>query len=291
MTFEQMRIFLEAAHFGSFTLAAERLGLTQSAVSICIKKLEERHDVALFDRSGRRLLLTDAGQVLLNEAERILRDVELTIQRVESRRPLDQSVIVACTSNAYNFWLAELVSRDAADQVKMSLIVGDLDEVAAWVMRGTADVGITNVLPSHPQFRQIRVFTDRVILCGSAERANRLPEKFAWTDLTEQSPVLWELNDLSPTIVAALTSEKLDARRLAHPKLRLASSVAVISALRGGRYIGFVPERAAKASLACGAIQRIGQLEIPVPYWSFALRERPLEPFAEEIARAATLAS
>jgi DNA-binding transcriptional LysR family regulator len=291
VTFEQMRIFLEAAHFGSFTHAAERLGLTQSAVSICIKKLEERHDVALFDRSGRRLLLTEAGQVLLNEAERILRDVELTIQRVESRRPLDRSTIVACTSNAYNFWLAELVSRDAADQVKMSLIVGDLDEVAAWVMRGTADVGITNVLPSHPQFRQVRVFTDRVILCGSAERANCLPEKFAWTYLTEQSPVLWELSDLSPTIVAALTSKKLDARRLAHPKLKLASSVAVISALRGGRYIGFVPERAATASLASGGIRRIGQLEIPVPYWSFALRERQLEPFAEEIAKAATLAS
>lgn len=291
MTFEQMRIFLEAAHFGSFTHAAERLGLTQSAVSICIKKLEERHDVALFDRSGRRLLLTEAGQVLLNEAERILRDVELTIQRIESRRPLDQSAIVACTSNAYNFWLAELVSRDAADRVKMSLIIGDLDEVAAWVMRGTADVGITNVLPSHPQFRQVRVFTDRVILCGSAERANRLPEKFAWTDLAEQSPVLWELSDLSPTIVAALASKKLDARRLAHPKLKLASSVAVISALRGGRYIGFVPERAATDSLASGAIRRVGQLEIPVPYWSFALRERQLEPFAEEIAKAATLAS
>jgi DNA-binding transcriptional LysR family regulator len=291
VTFEQMRIFLEAAHFGSFTHAAERLGLTQSAVSICIKKLEERHDVALFDRSGRRLLLTEAGQVLLSEAERILRDVELTIQRIESRRPLDQSVIVACTSNAYNFWLAELVSGGAADQVKMSLVVGDLDDVAAWVMRGTADVGITNVLPSHPQFRQIRVFTDRVILCGSAERVNGLPEEFAWTDLTEQSPVLWEQSDLAPTIAAALTAQKLDARSLAHPKLKLASSVAVISALRGGRYIGFVPERAAAASLASGAIRRVGQLEIPVPYWSFALRERQLEPFAEQIAKAATLPS
>src|SRR3984893_12839725 len=95
MTFEQMRIFLEAAHFGSFTIAAERLGLTQSAVSVSVKKLEEKHNVLLFDRSGRRLILTDAGQVLLNEAERILRDVELTIKRVESRRSTDQCSVVA----------------------------------------------------------------------------------------------------------------------------------------------------------------------------------------------------
>ena len=91
MTFEQMKIFVEAARYGSFTHAAEKLGLTQSAVSISIKKLEDRHNVRLFDRSGRRLMVTEAGQVLLNEAERILRDVELTVppgrEHGRARRP------------------------------------------------------------------------------------------------------------------------------------------------------------------------------------------------------------
>src|ERR1700743_2420568 len=136
MTFEQMRIFLEAAHFGSFTHAAARLGLTQSAVSVSIKKLEEKHDVSLFDRSGRRLLLTEAGQVLLNEAERILRDVELTVRRVESRRPASQSALIACTANAYDYWMPELFARlDPADSLEANLVRGGLDEVTAWVMR------------------------------------------------------------------------------------------------------------------------------------------------------------
>jgi len=136
MTFEQMKIFLEAAHFGSFTHAAERLGLTQSAVSVSIKKLEEKYDVSLFDRSGRRLMLTDAGQVLLNEAERILRDVDLTIRRIESRRPTGQSSLVACTANAYDFWMPEIFSRvGAVNPLEVDLVRGTVDEVAAWVMR------------------------------------------------------------------------------------------------------------------------------------------------------------
>lgn len=45
MTFEQMKIFVAAAQYGSFTIAAEKLGLTQSAVSVSIKKLEERGHV------------------------------------------------------------------------------------------------------------------------------------------------------------------------------------------------------------------------------------------------------
>jgi DNA-binding transcriptional LysR family regulator len=292
MTFEQMRIFLEAAHFGSFTHAAERLGLTQSAVSVSIKKLEEKHDVSLFDRSGRRLMLTDAGQVLLSEAERILRDVELTIRRVESRRPTAPSSLVACTSNAYDFWMPELFARVAtANPIEVDLVRGTVEEVAAWVMRGTADVGVTNVMPSHPQFRQVGVFVDRLILCGSPERARQVPDDLGWANLTDQGPILWEQSELTQTLVPALAAHRADASRLAHPGLRLSSSMAVISALQGQRYIGVVPERAVSPLLASGVLVRIGLLEIPVHYWMFALRERDIDPLAAHVARAASFAA
>jgi DNA-binding transcriptional LysR family regulator len=288
MTFEQMRIFLEAAHFGSFTIAAERLGLTQSAVSVSVKKLEEKHNVLLFDRSGRRLILTDAGQVLLNEAERILRDVELTIRRVESRRSADQCSIVACTPNAYDFWMPELFARiEAADGAQVDLVRGSVDEVTSWVMRGTADFGITNVIPSHPQFRQIGVFADRIILCGRPEKAQTIPDGLAWARLIEHRPIIWEQGDLTPALVAALDGHRVDTTRIVHPRLKLTSSMAVFSALQSGRYIGFVPEKAASAMLASQDLTRVGSIEVSVRYWMFALRERELEPFASRVAKAA----
>jgi DNA-binding transcriptional LysR family regulator len=289
MTFEQMRIFLEAAHFGSFTIAAERLGLTQSAVSVSVKKLEEKHNVLLFDRSGRRLILTDAGQVLLNEAERILRDVELTIKRVESRRSTDRCAIVACTPNAYDFWMPELFARmEAIDGAQVDLVRGSVDEVTSWVMRGTADFGITNVIPSHPQFRQIGVFADRIILCGRPEKAQAIPDGVAWARLVEHRPIIWEQGDLTPALAAALDGHRVDMTRIVHPRLKLTSSMAVFSALQSGRYIGFVPEKAASAMLAAQELSRIGSIEVSVRYWMFALRERELEPLASRVAKAAS---
>ena len=290
MTFEQMRIFLEAAHYGSFTNAAERLGLTQSAVSVSIKKLEEKHNVLLFDRSGRRLILTVAGQVLLNEAERILRDVELTIRRVESLRATDQCPIIACTPNAYDFWMPELFAQIGAkdDGTQVDLVRGTVDEVTSWVMRGTADFGITNVIPSHPQFRQIGVFVDRIILCGRPEKAQGIPDSFAWAKLIELGPILWEQGDLTPTLVAALDGHRVNINRIVHPRLKLTSSMAVISALQGGQHIGFVPEKAASAMLASNGLARIGSIEVSVRYWMFALRERELESFASRVAKAAS---
>ena len=288
MTFEQMRIFLEAAHFGSFTHAAERLGLTQSAVSVSVKKLEEKHDVLLFNRSGRRLILTDAGQVLLSEAERILRDVELTVRRVESRRAADPCLIVACTPNAYDFWMPELFARvGVLNDARVDLLRGHVDEVTSWVMLGTADIGVTNVIPSHPQFQQIGVFADRLILCARPEKAERIADHLAWAQLIEHAPILWEQSDLTPALVAALAGHRVDAGRIGHPRLKFSSSMAVISALQGGRYIGLVPERAASALLASGGLARLGPIEIPVRYWMFALREREIEPFATEVAKAA----
>lgn len=290
MTFEQMKIFLEAAHNGSFTHAAEKLGLTQSAVSISIKKLEEKHNVVLFDRSGRRLVLTEAGQVLLSEAERILRDVELTIRRVESRRSAaDRYPIVACTPNAYDQWVPELIARIGGEDAMpdVDLLRGSAEEVSAWVMRGTADVGVTEAMPSHPQFRHLGVFADRIILCATPDRAGRIPAALTWEELPQHGPILWEQTDLTPVILAALASHRVNLRRIAHPRLRLASTMAVLAALRSGRFIGLVPQRAAAAALDSAALSRVGRLEIPLRYWMFALREREIEPFASLVARAA----
>lgn len=287
MTFEQMKIFLEAAHYGSFTHAAERLGITQSAVSVCIKKLEEKHDVALFDRSGRRLVLTEAGQVLLGEAERILRDVELTILRMESRRPVDSFAVAACTGHAYDHWMPELTAADGDEVPGIRLVRADVDDVTALVMRGSADVGITNVMPSHPQFRLARVFADALVVCAHPALAGRLPAGIGWRDLADHAPLVWEQSDLTPTIAAGLTAFQLDPGRLLDPRPRLASSPAVVSLLKGGRHLGVVPQRAVSAHLEAGHLARIGNLAIPLPYWMFALRERDMDALAARIARVA----
>lgn len=290
MTFEQMKIFVEAARYGSFTVAAEKLGLTQSAVSISIKKLEEKHGVSFFDRTGRRLVVTDAGQVLLGEAERILRDVELTIRRVESRRSVqDRFPIVACTPNAYDFWMPGLIARMGGDSEmpRVELMRGCADDVTAWVMRGTADAGVTEIVPSHPQFRHLGVFSDRIALMAAPTRAASTPPGISWETLADHGPVLWEQSDLTPIIVEALTSRRINPARLVHPHLRLTSTAAVLAALEAQRFSGFVTERAARAALASGSIVRVGRIEIPLRYWMFSLREREIEAFASLVARAA----
>lgn len=68
-------VFVCVAELGSFTAAAERLSLTSSAVSKGIARLESRLDIRLFERTTRRLALTDAGTAFYRTCTRVLSDL------------------------------------------------------------------------------------------------------------------------------------------------------------------------------------------------------------------------
>src|ERR1700712_2808051 len=67
-----LRTLVHAQQLGSFNRAADRVGRSQSAISQQMRKLEERVGIALFRKQGRGLALTDAGQMLLAHAVRLL---------------------------------------------------------------------------------------------------------------------------------------------------------------------------------------------------------------------------
>jgi len=291
MTLEQLRIFVEAARFGSFTLAAGRLGLTQSAVSISIRKLEEHLAVALFRRASSGLLLTEAGRALFDEAGRILNDVALTALRVRGMNdPQRGRLVVGCSRNAYDCWMPDILARleGRPDVPPMEIVVGCADDVTAWVMRGTADLGLAEREPGHPQLAYWEVFADSLKLYAAAALAPSLPRAVQWQDLEALAPLLWESDtDLGRCLLGALLANQQSGKRLRHDKLRFTSSAAVLSALQAGRHAGFLGSRLARPHVASGRLAEIGDLEIPVRYWLFGPRHGDIEAVARIVAHAA----
>jgi DNA-binding transcriptional LysR family regulator len=89
MDTQQITAFIAVAETSSFTLAAERLYLTQPAISKRINLLEQFLGNRLFDRIGKKIKLTEAGQILMPHAKKILREIEDTRNAVQN---LSQSV-------------------------------------------------------------------------------------------------------------------------------------------------------------------------------------------------------
>ena len=86
MTLRHLRIFREVMEKKSATRAAEALGMTQPAVSIALGELETFYETRLFDRVGRRLVPTEAGERLLCHAEAILSRMETSVSELREKK-------------------------------------------------------------------------------------------------------------------------------------------------------------------------------------------------------------
>ncbi|MEP4377965.1 MAG: LysR family transcriptional regulator [Alphaproteobacteria bacterium] len=291
MTLEQLKIFLEAARYGSFTLAAQRLGITQSAVSSCIRKLETELELPLFERQGRRVVGTEAGQILLGEAERIIGDVDLMIRRVESFRDSGRTrMIIACTRNAYDHWMPRILSQmdDTTEFDNIDIISGTRHEVSAWVMRGTADAGVSESTPGHAEFSYFSVFEDAMLLCATQDCASTLDLPPDGTASNYDVPAVWESGTDLESFANNVLNPLSDERQSAVPSgLTLHSTAAVLSVIESGRFPGVVPQRAAQRLIENGKLIRLTRTAVPISYWMFSLKHKGIEKFAAQVAHTA----
>ena len=108
---ELLRAFVGVADEGGFTRAAERLHLTQSAISAQIKRLEAQVGCSLLTRSTRAVALTPKGQVLLEYVRSILALHEDIQRRIGSARPTEGIVRIGTSEGFLGGWLAGLLQR------------------------------------------------------------------------------------------------------------------------------------------------------------------------------------
>ncbi|MCF3577260.1 LysR family transcriptional regulator [Planktothrix agardhii] len=112
MTLEQLRIFLAVAEHLHFTRAAEGLYITQPAVSAAIHSLETEYRVKLFHRIGRHVEITEAGELLQLEAQKILEQVALTERGLRELNNLQRGELKLGSSLTIgNYWLPEKISQ------------------------------------------------------------------------------------------------------------------------------------------------------------------------------------
>ena len=93
--------FVQVAHAGTFSAAAERLSLSTATLSKSVARLERRMGVRLFARTSRRVSLTSEGRQLLNSAERALRTITDGIEQVRGRASEPTGVVRLSTVTSY----------------------------------------------------------------------------------------------------------------------------------------------------------------------------------------------
>jgi DNA-binding transcriptional LysR family regulator len=149
VSLQQLKVFVAVARERSFTRAAREFDLTQSAVSRCVRELEDAVELKLFDRTTRQVELTNAGASLERRIGRLLDEIELTL--LEERAAFDGHtgvVVIASNPVLSSSWVAQSLARCAEAFPKLTVSVKDRSQsgVLASVEQGEVDFGVVSVV-------------------------------------------------------------------------------------------------------------------------------------------------
>lgn len=146
LNYHHLRYFHAIASDRSLTAAAERLNVSQSALSIQLKKLEESLGCSLFDREHKGLVLTEEGRIAMDYADTIFRSGEELLQTLTNRGGLYRRAlrVGAVTTLSRNFQIAFVREVMADPEVEVIMRTGSFPELLAQLESHTLDLVLSN---------------------------------------------------------------------------------------------------------------------------------------------------
>jgi len=207
MDISNYQAFLAVTEHASFSLAAEKLHLTQPAISKRIAQLESSLDVALFDRIGRRVSLTAAGRALKPVFERILNDVRETRQVIANLSTEISGTLSIVTSHHIGLRRLPPILKDYTRRypaVRLDLAFMDSEQACHAVERGEFELGIVT-LPLRPMasLATTTLWDDPLVIAVAADHPLAGKNAVTLDELSSYPAILPAIGTYTRTIIEA----------------------------------------------------------------------------------------
>jgi DNA-binding transcriptional LysR family regulator len=282
VSLQQLKVFVAVARERSFTRAAREFDLTQSAVSRCVRELEDAVELKLFDRTTRQVELTHAGASLERRIGRLLDEIELTL--LEERAAYDgHTGVVVLASNPVlsSSWVAQALACCASAFPELVVSVRDLPQsgVIASVEQGEVDFGVVSLAqPFDNELLHAQVvFRTPMHAVIPPTHPLARHDRVAWAALHE-----WSLITLNAdTGVRAALELALSANEMKRRQLQELGHVAAVSRMvELGLGVGVLPVDSHWPAPDVSLVSRLLVPEVSVTTLLVHRRNRSLRPNA-----------
>ena len=281
-TLHQLRIFLKIAENESVTKTAEELHLTQPAVSIQLKKLQDQFDIALTESIGRRIFVTDFGKEIASSAEKILEEADyIKHKTLAFKGHLVGSLKVSVVSTGkyvMPYFLSSFLKANPGIDLKMD--VTNKAQVVRSLEENRVDFAIVSVLPNHLQIDREELMENRLFLVGKENVQSK--GKFLSAKTIASLPLIYR----EPGSATRLAMEKYFSKfELTSNKVMvLTSNEAVKQAVIAGLGYSIMPLIGIKNALMNGdlKIQPVKDLPIVTNWNLIWLKGKNFSPIAQE---------
>lgn len=193
MDFDHLTTFIEIAKTGSFSRAGQKLYRSQPAVSAQIRQLEQEYGERLFDRVGKSVRLTSAGEALLEYAGRLLNLKNESLRAVADQASAPRGKLAVGANEATCLYVLPDVFAEyhrRFPSVQISIYRNFSRKVLEKVEEGLVDVGIVTLPVKSPSLRTHSIFRDRLMLMVSPSNPLARHKSVSISEIAQQPLIL-----------------------------------------------------------------------------------------------------
>lgn len=261
-TLHQLQVFLKVTQTQSITKAAEELHLTQPAVSIQLKNLQDQFEIPLTEVIGRKLFVTDFGKEIVVAAERILNEINAINYKTLAHKGqmIGRLKISVVSTGKYvmPYFLSDFLRKH--EGIELVLDVTNKTMVIENLEKNEVDFSLVSVLPENLQVDNIELMENKLFLVGNKEQ--EFKHKLHDHSILEEVPLIYREAGSGTRHVMErfIKQHNLPVRK----KMELTSNEAVKQAVIAGLGYSIMPLIGIKNELINGDLQIIHVKGFPI---------------------------
>jgi len=289
--FRHLETFCRLAEVKSFSRAADDLFLTQPTVSGHILSLEKSLSLRLFDRTGREVRLTKAGEVFLRYASKTLTiRKDLLNALSEFSQGIRGELSLGASTIPGEYLLPKLMGDFKKDHphFRLSLKIADTKEIVQYVLQGNVEFGMIGAKVNHPSLHYDKYEEDEIIVVAPAGHPLARKKRVDLENLLKEPWIIREEGSGTQMAVDKALRRKGKTLRAFNVVTEMGSTSSMKEGVKARLGLAFISARAAEEELNQGLLSRIaveGMESISRQIYIVSHRGRTLSPIGMEFLR------
>ena len=264
VTLRQLRTFKTVADLSSFSLAAQRLKLSQPSVSYQVKELEEALGLPLLDRLGKRVQLTEAGSLLYSYARRMLDTLDEATVALEEMRGIQRGSLRVGASTTVGIYLLPAALgafKKLHPGLVIALEIGSRARVQEQVLNNQLDLAVVGPASKDPELAIIPFLSDELVVVAPAGHPLAGKRRLTLKDLADQPFIMREATSGSRW---SLEKEARKAGAKLSVAMELGSNGAIKHAVESGLGLAVISRYAAALEFSSGRLVELDVKGFPI---------------------------
>lgn len=282
ITLRQLKVFEAVGRLKSYTRAAEELHLSQPAVSMQIKQMEENLGLALFEQLGKKIFLTEAGHEMYQTARQVAARLDETEQVLEDIKGVRRGRLMIAVASTANYFAPRLIAEfnSRFEAVTVSLDVTNREGLLEHLEVNDCDMVIMGLPPEGMELEAIPFLENPLVVIAPPDHVLAKQKTISLETLQAESFIMRE-----PGSGTRIAMERFFAERGATltTAMEMSSNEAIKQAVQAGLGLGIVSVHTLEMELETGRLVVLDVEDFPIMrHWYLVHRKgKRLSPVAQ----------